>query len=79
MRTTDKENKEHNYYAEERELLHKQLELLAEQSINCRCMPMELAVLSGQMVSIYSTLNPSPNLFEGLDKNVRFESNAIRS
>lgn len=41
---------------EERELLHKQLQLLAEQSVGC--MPMELAALSEQMVAIYSVLNP---------------------
>ncbi len=48
--------KEKNPYEEERELLHKQLELLAEQSIGC--MPMELAALSERMVAIYSVLNP---------------------
>lgn len=41
---------------EERELLHKQLQLLAEQSKGCA--PAELAELSEQMVSIYSVLNP---------------------
>ncbi len=41
---------------EERELLHKQLQLLAEQSKGC--LPMELAAVSEQMVAIYSVLNP---------------------
>lgn len=41
---------------EERELLHKQLQLLAEQSNGCP--PMELAALSKQMAVIYSVLNP---------------------
>ena len=41
---------------EERELLHKQLQLLAEQSKGC--VPTELAELSAQMVAIYSVLNP---------------------
>ncbi|MBP3604749.1 MAG: hypothetical protein J6J79_11430 [Lachnospiraceae bacterium] len=45
---------EKNIYAQERELLHKQLELLAEQSKGCS--PMELAELSAQMVAIYSVL-----------------------
>ena len=40
---------------EERELLHNQLKLLAEQSKGC--MQMELAALSEQMVSIYSVLH----------------------
>ena len=48
--------KEKNPYEEERELLHKQLELMAERSIGC--MPMELAALSEQMSVIYSVLNP---------------------
>lgn len=48
--------KEKNLFPEERELLHKQLQLLAEQSVGC--MPMELAALSEQMVAIYSVLNP---------------------
>ena len=39
---------------EERELLHKQLQLLAEQSKGC--VPTELAELSAQMVAIYSVL-----------------------
>lgn len=46
--------KEKNEYTEQRELLYKQLQLLAEQSIGC--MPMELAALSEQMVAIYSVL-----------------------
>ncbi len=41
---------------EERELLHKQLQLLAEQSKSCT--PTELAKLSEQMVAIYSVLDP---------------------
>lgn len=50
-------DKEKSVYAEERELLHNQLELLAEQSK--RCLPTELkdlAMLSEQMVAIYSLL-----------------------
>ncbi len=43
-----------NVFAQERELLHKQLELLAEQSKGCQ--PHELAELSAQMVAIYSVL-----------------------
>lgn len=49
--------KEKSVYAEERELLHKQLELLAERSKNS-CSPEALAILSEQMVKVYSTLNP---------------------
>lgn len=41
---------------EERELLHKQLQLLAEQSKSC--IPTELAKLSEQMIVIYSVLVP---------------------
>lgn len=48
--------KEKNVYEEERELLHKQLKLLAEQSVGC--LPHDLAELSEQMVAIYSVLNP---------------------
>lgn len=47
-----------NVLAEERELLRKQLELLAEQSDVCasaRCKE-ELSMLSAQMVAIYSVL-----------------------
>ncbi len=51
-----KENDAYSTYVEERELLHKQLQLLAEQSVGC--MPIELAELSEQMVAIYSALNP---------------------
>lgn len=43
-----------NVFAEERKLLSKQLELLAEQSNGCS--PMELAALSEQMAAIYSLL-----------------------
>lgn len=50
------EEKKNNVFAQERELLHKQLELLAEQSKGCP--PVELAALSEQMVAIYSALNP---------------------
>lgn len=39
---------------EERELLHKQLELLAERSKGCT--PTELAKLSAQMTAIYMVL-----------------------
>ena len=39
---------------EERELLHKQLELIAEKSKNCS--PGNLAALTAQMVAIYSVL-----------------------
>ncbi len=56
MRQTKKENKEYNAYVEERELLHQQLQLLAEQSKGC--LPMELAELSAQMSAIYLALNP---------------------
>ena len=49
-------DKEKNVYAEERELLHKQLELLAERSKDCS--PTALAELSAQMVSVYAALNP---------------------
>lgn len=41
-------------HEELREILCKQLQLLAEQSIGCN--PYELAELSEQMVSIYSVL-----------------------
>lgn len=41
---------------DERELLHKQLRLLAEQSKSCT--PTELAKLSEQMIAIYSVLGP---------------------
>ena len=51
-----KQNDTYKECVEERELLHKQLKLLAEQSKGC--MPTELAVLSEQMVAIYSALNP---------------------
>ena len=57
MRKIEKENRECNTYTEEKELLHKQLVLLAEQSKGC--VPMELAALSEQIVAIYSVLNPS--------------------
>lgn len=42
---------------EERELLHKQLKLLAEKSKDS-CSPETLAILSEQMVKVYSALNP---------------------
>lgn len=45
-----------NVYEEEKELLHKQFELLAERSKSC--LPAELAELSAQMVNIYSVLKP---------------------
>ena len=48
------EVKEMTAFAKERELLHKQLELLAEKSKNCT--PMELAAVSEQMAAIYSAL-----------------------
>lgn len=48
--------KEKNEYTEQRELLYKQLQLLAEQSKSCT--PTELAKLSEQMVAIYSVLDP---------------------
>ena len=48
--------KEKNLFPEERELLHKQLELLAERSKDCS--PTALAELSAQMVSVYTALNP---------------------
>lgn len=51
------EEKEKNVYAEERELLHKQLELLAEKSKES-CSYESLSMLTEQMVNIYSTLNP---------------------
>lgn len=53
----EKENKGYKEYAKERKLLRKQLRLLAEQSK--KCMPMELAAISEQMIAIYSVLNPS--------------------
>ena len=49
-------DKEKNVYAEERELLRKQLVLLAEQSKNVNLEIHELAELSEQMVAIYSVL-----------------------
>lgn len=42
-------------YEEERKLLHKQLNLLAEQSNGCP--PHELAELSEQMANLYRALN----------------------
>lgn len=42
-------------YSEERELLHKQIILLAEKSSNCT--NEELAEFSKQMVNLYSALN----------------------
>ena len=48
------DNEKTDVFAEERELLHKQLELLAEKSENCS--PHELAELSEQRVAIYSLL-----------------------
>ena len=51
-------DKEKNVYAEERELLRKQLVLLAEQSKNVNLEIHELAELSAQMVSVYTALNP---------------------
>lgn len=51
------EEKKVNVFAEERELLHKQLELLAERSKN-NCSYEAIAALSAQMVDIYSVLNP---------------------
>ncbi len=49
--------KEKNLYEEERERLHKQLELLAEQSLGS-LLPLERAEYSKQMVAIYSVLYP---------------------
>jgi len=46
-----------NIFAEERELLHKQLELLAEKSKES-CSYESLSMLTEQMVNIYSPLNP---------------------
>lgn len=49
---------EKNVLVEERELLHKQLKLLAEQSEKCSLTEQkELAMLSEQMVAIYLALN----------------------
>ena len=48
--------KEKNLFPEERELLRKQLVLLAEQSKNVNREIHELAELSEQMVAIYSVL-----------------------
>ena len=42
--------------SEERELLHKQLELLAEQSKKCRFIDNELQSMSGSMNEIYKSL-----------------------
>ena len=50
-------SKELNVFAEERELLHKQLELLAEKSKDS-CSPETIAILTAQMVNVYSALNP---------------------
>lgn len=50
------EDTKKNIFAEERELLHKQLKLLAEQSVGC--LPHDLAELSEQMVAIYRVLVP---------------------
>jgi len=50
------EEKKENTFAQERELLHKQLELLAKQSKNVNLEAMELAALSEQMAAIYSVL-----------------------
>lgn len=49
------EEKSNNTYIEEKELLHEQMKLLAEQSKGCQ--PHELAELSEQMVAIYSVLH----------------------
>jgi len=46
-----------NIFAEERELLHKQLQLLAEKS-NESCSPEALVILSEQMVKVYTAINP---------------------
>lgn len=46
---------QHSVFAEERELLRKQLELLAKKSTNS-CSGETLAILSEQMVNIYSVL-----------------------
>lgn len=48
--------KEKTVYAEERELLHQQLKLLAERSKNVNCEPRELIGFSEQMATIYSIL-----------------------
>lgn len=45
-----------NEILEERELLHKQLQLLAEKSKDS-CSPETLAILSEQMVEVYTALN----------------------
>lgn len=55
MKQEDELNTDKNIYKEERELLHKQLELLAEQSKSCQSH--ELAELSGQMVNLFCALN----------------------
>ena len=50
------ENDMNAVFREERELLHKQLRLLVEQSENCTST--ELSKLSEQMIAIYSVLTP---------------------
>lgn len=52
------EEKKENIFSQERQLLHEQLKLLAEQS--GKCSAENLAALSEQMVAIYSVLH-SPN------------------
>lgn len=44
-----------NVFAEDRETLHKQFELLAERSKDCE--PEELAAMSEQMVAIHRILH----------------------
>lgn len=49
-------NHDKNVFAEERELLHEQLKLLAEQSKKS-CSVESLSILSEQMVNVYKALN----------------------
>lgn len=50
-------NEEYNTFLKDREILHKQLELLAENSKSGSCSYSDLAEISKQMVAIYSALH----------------------
>lgn len=52
-----KEKRETNEFAEEREALHKQFELLAERSKNVNLEITELVALSEQMIAIHRALH----------------------
>lgn len=49
------EDTKKNLFAEDRETLHKQFELLAERSKDCE--PAELAAISEQMIAIHRVLH----------------------